>query len=124
MIEDNDYLLKYFFLYGIPERTKDILKFNYFDKNNNLSPIILSSYSAEGKTDLYEILQDQMNNNSYLKNNIFPKKATFLSEVKFPENIDDTPIVDIKENLFNQYIYEVSSFDQKRNIFAPFSILY
>jgi hypothetical protein len=118
MLEDNDYLLKYFFLYGIPERTKDILKFNYFDKNNNLSPIILSSYSAEGKTDLYEILQDQMNNNSYLKNNIFPKKATFLSEVKFPENIDDTPTVDIKENLFNQYIYEVSSFDQKKKHFC------
>ena len=116
MSEENDYILKYFFLYGVSEKIKDILKLNYFNQNNTISPSLLASYSAEGKTDLFKLLESELKNNEYLKNNIFPKKSTFFSDINFEENINE-PIIDIKTNQFNQYINVVSSFDQKSHIF-------
>ena len=117
MAEDNDFLLKYFFLYGVSEENKQTLKLNYFNKNNNINPILLSSYSAEGKTDLFQFLEKELNNNVYLKDNIFPKKADFLSKINFQENINEYPEINIKENPFNQYIYQVNSFDQRKEHF-------
>ena len=116
MSEENDYILKYFFLYGVSEKIKDILKLNYFNQNNTISPSLLASYSAEGKTDLFKLLESELKNNEYLKNNIFPKKSTFFSDINFEENINE-PIIDIKTNQFNQYINVVSSFDQKKPYF-------
>ena len=113
MSEGNDYVLKYFFLYGISEDIKQKLKLNTFNQNNNINPVVLSSYSAEGKTKLFQFLQKELNNNQYLKDNIFPKKANFLSDVIFPENIYEFPTLEIAANPFNQYIHEVESFDQK-----------
>ena len=118
MSEENEYLLKYFFLCGVPEKIKDNMKVNYFNPNNKISPILLSSYSAEGETDLFKSLQKQINNDIYLKETIFPKKATFLSDVQFPKDINEVPYVDININPFNQYIYEVSSFEQKKEHFC------
>ena len=43
------------------------MKVNYFNPNNKISPILLSSYSAEGETDLFKSLQKQINNDIYLK---------------------------------------------------------
>ena len=117
MSEESDFLLKYFFLYGISEEIKQTLKLNYFNKNNNINPILLSSYSAEGKTDLFQFLEKELNNNEYLKDNIFPKKANFLPEINFRENKDEFPEINIKENPFNQYIHEVNSFDQRKEHF-------
>ena len=117
MSEESDFLLKYFFLYGISEEIKQTLKLNYFNKNNNINPILLSSYSAEGKTDLFQFLEKELNNNEYLKDNIFPKKANFLPEINFQENKDEFPEINIKENPFNQYIHEVNSFDQRKEHF-------
>ena len=116
MSEDNDYILKYFFLYGVSEEIKDKLKFNYFDKNNTITPKILSSYSAEGKTDLFISLQEKLDNDEYLKNNIFPKNSSFFSEIEFPEDIKE-PLIEIKTNHFNQYISEVKNFSEKKNHF-------
>ena len=116
MSEDNDFILKYFFLYGISEEIKDKLKFNYFDKNNTLTPKVLSSYSAEGKSDLFISLEEKMNNDEYLKNNIFPKNSAFFDEINFSPDIKE-PIIDIKYNYFNQYITEVKNFAEKKNFF-------
>ena len=113
MSEDNDFILKYFFLYGISEEIKDKLKFNYFNKNNTLTPKVLSSYSAEGKTDLFISLQEKLDNDDYLKNNIFPKNSSFFDEINFRPDIKE-PLIDIKNNYFNQYISEVN---QKKKIF-------
>ena len=113
MSEENDYILKYFFLYGISERVKNILKLNKFNPNNTISPELLASYSAEGRTPLFKLLEYELKNNEYLKNNIFPKKSTFFSDINFEENVNE-PVIDIKENQFNQYINVVSSFDQKK----------
>ena len=113
MSEENENILKYFFLYGVSEKIKDILKLNKFNPNNTISPTLLASYSAEGKTALFKLLEDELINNEYLKNNIFPKKSKFFSDIHFEENISE-PIIDIKENQFNQYINVVSSFDQKK----------
>ena len=113
MSGNNEYLLKYFFLYGVSEEIKQSLKFDYFNKNNKISPTLLSSYSAEGKTNLFQFIEKELNNKEHLKDNIFPKKANFLSEITFPEKSYDLPTINLKENPFNQYIYEVSSFDQK-----------
>ena len=113
MTEENEYILKYFFLCGVSEKIKDILKLNYFNPNNTISPTLLASYSAEGKTPLFKLLEDELKNNEYLKNNIFPTKSKFFSDITFEENINE-PIIDIKENQFNQYINVVSSFDQKK----------
>ena len=116
MSEDNDYILKYFFLYGISEEIKDKLKFNYFNKNNTLTPKVLSSYSAEGKTDLFISLQEKLDNDDYLKNNIFPKNSSFFDEINFRPDIKE-PLIDIKLNYFNQYISEVNNFSEKKNFF-------
>ena len=113
MTEENECILKYFFLYGVSENIKDILKLNYFNPNNTISPTLLASYSAEGKTDLFKLLEDELKNNDYLKDNIFPKRAKFFSDINFEENISE-PVIDIKENQFNQYINVVSSFDLKK----------
>ena len=113
MSEENDYPLKYFFLYGVSEDIKNILKLNYFRKDNKINPTLLSSYSAEGKTNLYQHIQKELKNSQYLRDNIFPKKANFLSEINFPENVNEFPTIDIKENPFNQYIHLVTSFDKK-----------
>jgi hypothetical protein len=118
MSEENDYLLKYFFLYGISENIKQKLKLNAFNQNNNINPILLSSYSAEGKSNLFQILEKELNNNEYLRDNIFPKKANFLNDVYFPENPNEFPSLEITTNPFNQYIHEVKSFDQKPEHFS------
>ena len=60
MSEGNDYVLKYFFLYGISEDIKQKLKLNAFNQNNNINPVVLSSYSAEGKTKLFQFLQKEL----------------------------------------------------------------
>ena len=41
MSEENDYPLKYFFLYGVSEDIKNILKLNYFKKDNKINPTLL-----------------------------------------------------------------------------------
>ena len=109
----NDYLLKYFFLYGVSEDIKEKLKLNSFNKKNDIIPVLLSSYSAEGKTDLFKFLQKELHNNQYLRDNIFPKKADFFHNICFPENLNDSPTLELNENPFNQYMHEVKSFDQK-----------
>ena len=83
MSEENDYPLKYFFLYGVSEDIKNILKLNYFKKDNKINPTLLSSYSAEGKTNLYQHIQKELKNSQYLKDNIFPKTAKFNKKL-FP----------------------------------------
>ena len=58
MSEENENILKYFFLYGVSKKIKDILKLNKFNPNNTISPTLLASYSAEGKTALFKLLED------------------------------------------------------------------
>ena len=112
MSEENEYLLKYFFLYGVSEDIKQKLKLNAFNQNNKITPVLLSSYSAEGKSNLFQMIEKELNNNEYLRDNIFPKKANFLSDVYFPENLNEFPSLEITTNPFNQYIHAVNSFDQ------------
>ena len=112
MLDKNELLLKYFFLCGIPEDIKNKYKTNELKEMNNLSPILLSSYSAEGKTELFEICKNLLNEDIYLQNNVFPKKADFLSDVIFDSNILEPPTLKLKTNLFNQYICKVSSFKE------------
>ena len=112
MLDKNGLLLKYFFLCGIPEEIKNKYKTNELKESNTLSPILLSSYSAEGKTELFEMCKNLLNEDVYLKNNVFPKKADFLSDVIFDENILEPPTLKLKINPFNQYIYHRNYFSQ------------
>ena len=112
MLDKNELLLKYFFLCGIPEDIKNKYKTDELKEMNNLSPILLSSYSAEGKTELFEICKNLLNEDIYLQNNVFPKKADFLSDVIFESNILEPPTLKLKTNPFNQYIYRQDSFSQ------------
>ena len=57
MSEENDYLLKYFFLMGVPENITSTLKLSPLDRNNTITPSLLSSYSAEGMTELFKLLK-------------------------------------------------------------------
>ena len=118
MIGKNELLLKYFFLYGIPEEETKKYKTNELKEDNNLNPILLSSYSAEGKTELFKMCEQLLDEDIYLQNNIFPKKADFLSDLIFHKNILDPPTLKLKKNPFNQYIYNANSFS---NIPEPFS---
>ncbi len=115
MSEENDYLLKYFFLMGVPENITSTLKLSPLDRNNTITPSLLSSYSAEGMTDLFKLIQKELNNDhndQYLRDNIFPKKSNFLSDIEFPEDINEPP------NPFNDYLYEAENFDQIRPHFV------
>ena len=112
MTDKIDNLLKYFFLYGITDRVKNKLKTSELKPNNDISPILLSSYSAEGETDLFKFIKKLINEDIYLKHNIFPKKATFLSDVIFPENSSEFPTLKLQSNPFNQYIHTVKNFSE------------
>ena len=118
MSDRNDYLLKYFFVVGVPEDMKEDLKINEVKDDNNLTPTLLSSYSAEGKTELFEGVKNLFNEDIYLLNNIFPKKADFLSNVIFDSNPLEPPTLHLKSNPFNQYIYTVNSFNQRPEYFT------
>ncbi len=112
MSEINDYLLKYFFVVGVPDYMKEDLKINAVKENNTINPVLLSSYSAEGKTELFEKVKSLLNEDLYLQYNIFPIKANFLSNVTFYSNELEPPTLNLKSNPFNQYIYTVKSFNQ------------
>ena len=112
MSEINDYLLKYFFVVGVPDYMKEDLKINAVKENNRINPVLLSSYSAEGKTELFEKVKSLLNEDLYLQYNIFPIKANFLSNVTFYSNELEPPTLNLKSNPFNQYIYTVKSFNQ------------
>ena len=118
MSYNNDYLLKYFFILGVPDEVRDELKINTIKEENTISPVLLSSYSAEGKTELFECLKNLLNNDSYLKDNIFPKKANFLSDLVFYNDPLEPPTLELKSNPFNQYINNESSFDQRPEHFS------
>ena len=114
MSEENDYLLKYLFLMGVPENITSTLKLSPLDRNNTITPSLLSSYSAEGMTDLFKLIQKELNNDQYLRDNIFPKKSNFLSDIEFPEDINEPPSLQLKTNPFNDYLYEAENFAQIR----------
>ena len=118
MSDKNDYLLKYFFVVGVPEYLKEDLKINEVKEDNKISPVLLSSYSAEGKTKLYEEVEKLFKEDIYLINNIFPIKADFLSNVIFDSNPLEPPSLNLKSNPFNQYIYTVNSFNQMPEYFT------
>ena len=111
MSNKNNFLLKYFFMCGVEKKIKDILKINSFKEDNTINPVLLSSYSAEGKTELFEAIKNKINEDKYLKYNIFPKIADYLSDFVFPENLD-SPKLQLSSNPFNQYIKTMKSFDQ------------
>ena len=104
MIDKKELLLKYFFICGVPEEVKNKYKINELKEDNNLNPILLSSYSADGQTELFKMCEQLLDEDIYLQNNIFPKKADFLSDLIFHENILDPPTLKLKKNPFNQYI--------------------
>ena len=97
---------------------KEDLKINEVKDDNKLTPTLLSSYSAEGKTELFEGVKNLFNEDIYLLNNIFPKKADFLSNVIFDSNPLEPPTLQLKSNPFNQYIYTVNSFSQRPEYFT------
>ena len=114
----DDYLLKYFYIYGVSDKIKDILKLKEFNPKNIIKPKVLSSYSAEGKTELFEILTNKINDEEYLGHNIFPKQANFLSDITYYPDPLELPTLNITENPFNQYIYNVKTFDQRPEHFS------
>ena len=111
MSNNKIFLLKYFFMCGVEKKIKDILKINAFKEDNTINPVLLSSYSAEGKTESFEAIKEKINKDKYLKYNIFPKIADYLSDFVFPEDLD-SPKLQLKSNPFNQYIKAMKSFDQ------------
>ena len=120
MSDRNDFLLKYFFIYGVSEEIKKELKINGYNEKNDINPEVLSSFSFDGNTQLFEVLKNKLNEDIYLKYNIFPIKADFLSEITFPQNPLDSPTFEKKSNPFNQYIDDSSSFDDMTMI-QPFN---
>ena len=60
MSNNKNFLLKYFFMCGVEKKIKDILKINAFKEDNTINPVLLSSYSAEGKTELFEAIKTKI----------------------------------------------------------------
>lgn len=120
MLDKHNCLLKYFFLYGVPEEIKNDLKINGLKEQNNISPVVLSSYSysEEGDNELFNVLKSKLNEDNYLKNNIFPIQENYLCVVNFPLDVLESPTLTIKSNPFNQYIDSSSSFE---NMPQPFN---
>ena len=118
MSDNNDFLLKYFFIYGVQEETKKNYKQNPIPENNKINPVVLSSYSTEGKTELFESVKELLKEDIYLQQNIFPKKADFLSNVVFDSNPLEPPTLSLTSNPFNQYIYTVRYFSQVPDYFS------
>ena len=118
MLDKDNFLLKYFFLYGVPEEVKNDLKINGLKEQNNISPVVLSSYSVEGDNELFNALKSKLNEDNYLKNNIFPIQENYLCDVNFPLDVLESPTLTIKSNPFNQYIDSSSSFE---NMPQPFN---
>ena len=58
MTDKIDNILKYFFLYGSTDSDKNKLKTNELKPNNDINPILLSSYSGEGETDLFKFIKN------------------------------------------------------------------
>lgn len=49
------------------EDIKHNLKINGFDNNNTIKPIVLFSYSLEGRTEFFEVLQKRLNEDYFLQ---------------------------------------------------------
>ena len=106
MIKNDKSLIKYLFLMGLP----DISKEEYIkNKNNNTGnniylPKVLSFYSNEGINSLFNSLKENLETNFDLMNNIFPMKSDYL-DIIINDDYDEKKIKIIK-NVFNDYIIE------------------
>ena len=110
MIKNDNSLLKYLFLLGLPEKTKvQILE----DINNNISnsylPEVLSYYSNEGINSMFESIKKNFGKNDSkdydLLNNIFPMKSDYLDIITSDE-YDEVKVKEIK-NTYSDYIIKI-----------------
>jgi hypothetical protein len=77
-------IMKYFLLVG-----NELSEFYNSDFMDKLNPRVLSSYSIEGDTEEFRLLKKTVNNDSMIRNTIFPIKADFLNDIKHPDDFDD-----------------------------------
>ena len=77
-------IMKYFLLVG-----NELSEFYNSDFMDKLNPRVLSSYSIEGDTEEFRLLKKTVNNDSMIRNTIFPIKADFLNDIKHPDDFDE-----------------------------------
>ena len=130
MNQNDNLLLKHFFILGITEENREnILKYKLTNNQLNASPDILSFYSIGKETQEFESIKNLLENsedkdqNNYLKNNIFPIKSDYLENIlnpDFEENIKDVKkvysdyIIKTKdnfppENFYHCFQYELNT---------------
>ena len=111
MIENQNSLLKYLFLFGFSDKSIEQILIN--KKNNLVSdyiPELLSFYSNEGINSKFNMIKEKFNpnNDNYcdLMNNIFPMKTDYL-DIITSIDYDEANVKNIKK-LFTDYIIEIN----------------
>ena len=117
MIENQNSLLKYLFLFGFSDKSIEQILIN--KKNNLVSdyiPELLSFYSNEGINSKFNMIKEKFNpnNDNYcdLMNNIFPMKTDYL-DIITSIDYDEANVKNIKK-LFTDYIIEING--ENKNI--------
>ena len=117
MIENQNSLVKYLFLFGLSDKSIEQLLTG--EKNNltsNYIPEILSFYSSEGINSKFNMIKEKFNpkNENYtdLMNNIFPMKSDYL-DIITSDDYDERNVKNIKK-LFTDYIIEIN--DENKNV--------
>ena len=118
MIENQNSLVKYLFLFGLSDKSIEQLLTD--KKNNNFTsnyiPEILSFYSSDGINSKFNMIKEKFNPNnenySDLMNNIFPMKTDYL-DIITSDDYDEANVKNIKK-LFTDYIIEIN--DENKNI--------
>ena len=108
MNKNENSLLQYFFIIGAGNESRQNLKNNkYIKEKPYITPEILSFYSIDGYTSLFNSIKNNLETNDDLRNNIFPMKADYLDLLLDPD-FDESKIKDMKK-IYSDYIIQTNS---------------
>ena len=110
MIKNDNSLIKYFFLLGLSEKTKEqILEDINNNESNSYIPEVLSYYSNEGINSMFDSIKKNLGKNESkdydLLNNIFPMKSDYLDIITSDE-YDEVKVKEIKDT-YSDYIIRI-----------------
>ena len=112
MIKNDNSLIKYLFLLGLSEKTKEqILEDINNNESNSYIPEVLSYYSNEGINSMFDSIKKNLGKNESkdydLLNNIFPMKSDYLDIITSDE-YDEVKVKEIKDT-YSDYIIRIKN---------------
>ena len=110
MIKNDNSLIKYLFLLGLSEKTKEqILEDINNNESNSYIPEVQSYYSNEGINSMFDSIKKNLGKNESkdydLLNNIFPMKSDYLDIITSDE-YDEVKVKEIKDT-YSDYIIRI-----------------